>query len=259
MMQAIYSGTNELQSTRRLGGLIVVSLLLLGFYLPTSIGSNFSKILFGISFLLILGIFGLLMFRTTSAATVPERLFPFLITPILLVFTSTSPLHGSAYGALVLYGALSVMLMVNLRDVQLPAWSGPLLTVVNVINFAFGVAVLLGIQPIDQFIIGFYTTSKDYADLVPSMLLARKPVLSCGTHSLAGFFWYLFFYINWEGYRAGRQKKFLGFAIGYLLMTGSLLSVTGIFLATLGLGQILVHFWSVVRLKLLWATAALAL
>jgi hypothetical protein len=259
MIQADYNETAGSQSARRLRGLMAVSLLLLGFYLPTSIGSNFSRILYALSFLLSLGIFGLLMFRTKDAASVPECLGALLVVPILLVFTATSPLHGSAYGALVLYGVLSVMMMLNLRDVRLPAWSGRLLNIVNVVNFIIGLAILLGIQSIDQLVIQFYTTSKDYADLVPSMLLVRKPVLSFGTHSLAAFFFYLFFYMNWEAYRALGKKKFLGFAIGYLLMTGSLVSVTGVFLATLGLGQVLLHLWSVVRMKSLWALGALAL
>src|SRR5713226_3625764 len=186
----------------RVDGMAAMALLLIGLYLPTSIGADFSKILLGLLYLLCLGIFGVLLVRTRNAASFPACLTAALIVPVLLVFTATSSLHSQAPGALVLYGVLSVMFMLNLKDISLPPWGKQVFFVVNAVNIAAGIAILLGIQTVNDFIIRFYTTSSDYAELVQNMLLFRKPVLTFGTHSLAGFFFYMFFHINWQAYRS---------------------------------------------------------
>src|SRR5260370_35623157 len=67
------------------------------------------------------------------------------------------------------------------------------------------------------------------------MVMFRKPVLTFGTHSLAGFFLYLFFYVNLQTYRLKGGKLFLSFALCYLFLTLSLLSVTGIILGLVGM------------------------
>jgi hypothetical protein len=250
MAQAAYIEIgNPHQAATNVGGWAGMALLLVGFYLPTSIASNYSKPLYGLSFLLCFGLYGVFLRRARSSATVVECLTASLIFPLLLCFTGTSPLHDAAYGALILYGALSVMLMLNLREVSLPRWWEPVWTVITILNFLIGVGILLGIQPVDQFVIRWYTVSKDYAELVPSMLLIRKPVLVFGTHSLAGFFFYLFFHLNWEAFLVWRKKKFFVFAGGYLLLTASLLSVTGVILAAVGLAEVLYYLWTRLRLK----------
>jgi hypothetical protein len=234
------------------GGTAAVALLLLGLYFPTSMGANFSKILLGSLFGLCLGIFVVLVLRTKNAASFSACLSAALIVPLLLVFTATSSLHSQAWGALVLYGTLAAMFMLNLRDVYLPPWAEHVFAAVNILNIVLSVAILFGVQSVDHFIIQFYTFSDVYVDLVPNMLLLRKPVLSFGTHSLAGFFLYLFFYVNWQAYRLRGRKLFLIFALSNLFLTASLLSVTGVTLAMVGSLQVLYHLWSAVRLKWLW-------
>ena len=215
-------------------------------------GANFSKILYGLLFVVCLGIFVVLVLRTKNAASFSACLSAALIVPLLLIFTATSGLHSRAWGALVLYGMLAAMFMLNLRDVGLPPWAEHVFAVVNILNIIVSVAILFGVQSVDHFLIQYYTTSNVYADLVPNMLLLRKPVLSFGTHSLAGFFFYLFFYVNWQAYKLRGRKLFLVFALSNLFLTASLLSVTGVTLAMVGSLQVLYHLWCAIRLKWLW-------
>src|SRR5260370_9150103 len=84
------------------------------------------------------------------------------------------------------------------------------------------------------------------------MVMFRKPVLTFGTHSLAGFFLYLFFYVNLQTYRLKGGKLFLSFALCYLFLTLSLLSLTGIILGLVGMVQIFYYLGSSIRHKWLW-------
>ena len=65
------------------------------------------------------------------------------------------------------------------------------------------VFLVVGVAPFlaPNLAIGQFTTSwyaQFYEELLPAMLGLHKPILAFGTHSLAGFFAYLLFWLNWQ-------------------------------------------------------------
>jgi hypothetical protein len=68
-----------------------------------------------------------------------------------------------------------------------------------------------------------------YPELLPAMFMLRKPVLTFCTHSVAGFFIFLFFWVNLRTYEVRRTVSNLCFAIMYLVFSLFLFSFTSLF------------------------------
>lgn len=237
-------------------GVISGSLLVLGLYFPTSIGEQFSTALFGINYLLSLVLLSSLFLETENRPSVVVCVSLLSIVPLLLVFTYTSGLHTYTFGALCGFAVLSVLLITNLREVRFPPYLFHLCVLVNILNILAGVAILAGSDLVKQFLVTHYSVY--YPELVPNMLLVRKPILTFGTHSIAAFFLYLFFYASLQTYRLKGKKLFLIFAFCYLFLTAALLSVSGLILASIGALQLFWFLWSSVRRRWLWGGALLA-
>ena len=231
-------------------------LLLLGLYYPTAAGGSYT-LLSVASFLICLGLLATLIFTSPAKNDVRVMILLLSIVPLLFVFTATSPLPTLKLGASVGYGVLSVLLLTSVRDIKVQRWHHRLWIIVNVINLAAGIGILMGIGAIDGLIIKYYSFS--YQEMVPNMMIFHKPVVTFGTHSVAGFFWYLFFWINLEGYRLARKRSLMVLSICYLLLTLSLLSVTGLVLFCLGSIQLLGVTWMTARHRFLLATAGVVL
>lgn len=232
---------------------IVGSLLVLGLYFPTSIGERFSTTLLGIDLLLALVIVSLLFLEGKHHPSLLVCVSLLTIVPLLLVFTYTSGLHTFTFGALGGYAVLSVLLITDLREIPFPRSLFYLYAAANILNISVGVAILAGSELVTQFLVTHYSVF--YPELVPNMLLLRKPILTFGTHSIAAFFLYLFFYASLQTYSLKGKKLFLMFAICYLLLTAALLSVSGLTLAFVGALQLLWCLWSSIRRKWFWAGA----
>jgi hypothetical protein len=115
----------------------------------------------------------------------------------------------------------------------------PLYIGVMICNLFVCFSILAGFEPVKKVLLDHYAVF--YHELLENMLLFRKPVLTFGTHSLAGFFLYIFFYLNLRIYRASGRKLFYVFSVSYLLLTFALTSVTGLTVGALGVVQL---FWS---------------
>src|ERR1700682_6735254 len=103
-------------SPRNFDAVIVGFLLVLGLYLPTSIGGNTSKVLFGIDYLVCLVLFLPLIFRAVGLPSFPVCVSLLSIVPLLLVFTYSSGFHDYSLGELPAFGLLSVLYIMNLRQ-----------------------------------------------------------------------------------------------------------------------------------------------
>ena len=235
---------------------VFILLLLAGMYFPSVASERFSA--FSLSaFVIVAALLLLLVFRKHGHPTFLRCLAILSITPLLLLFTVTSGLATLKLGALFQYAVLSVMLIATFRDVILPSWFGLLWSLVNIINLFGGFAIVAGSQPVNDFVVAHYSTA--YDELVANMVTWHKPVLTFGTHSLAAFFLYLFFWLNLQGYKRRGQKSLLIFAVCYLFLTACLLSVSAVVFAAVGFCQLAFHFWSSTRYKFVSALAVLCL
>jgi len=256
-MATIALQPRKLSRTRRkLDAAISGSLLVLGFYFPTSIGEQFSTALLGISYLLSLALLFLLFLEAEDRPSFLVCVSLLSIVPLLLVFTYTSGLHTYTFGALGGFAVLSALLITNLREVRFPPYLFHLCILVNILNILVGIAILAGSDLLGRFLVTHYSIY--YPELVSNMLFYRKPILTFGTHSIAAFFLYLFFYANLQTYRLKGKKLFLIFALCYLILTAFLLSVSGLILAAVGALQLFWFLWSSVRRRWFWGGALLA-
>jgi hypothetical protein len=233
--------------------LIVGLLLIFGLYWPSSMGENSSKLLLGLGYSLCSVLFLFLMSSAGGQASLPACISLIAVLPLLLLFTFTSGLQIISFGELAAFAALASLYMLNLKRIQFPQWLSHLYVALSISSIALGIAILAGSELAKEVLAGHY--SQFYPELVPAMLLLRKPVLTFGTHSLAGFFLYLFFYVSLQTYKVKGNKLFLILALCYLSLTLALLSVTGLILGLIGVVQLLYSLWSLIGYRWFWASA----
>jgi hypothetical protein len=240
---AVKTGLTDESGTglRKLEGPVVAALLVVGLYCPTSTTGTPSKVLLGLDYVICAMLFLLLMVKRRDLPSVPSRLAFFAIIPLLLVFTAVFGLREQSFGEMAVFAMVTLLWMLNLRSVRLEKWLYPVFSAVNVVNIVLGIAVLAGSSVVGGFLSKYHAQFD--VDMVPGMVLMRKPVLTFAAHSMAAFFYYLFFHANFRTYRVLGKKFFLAIAIGYLLLTVALLSVTGLLLGAFGTLQIFIYFW----------------
>jgi hypothetical protein len=233
--------------------LIPSLLLLLGLYFPSSVSTRIS-VLSALAYVVCIALLGWIWAQNNGHIPVSSCLVLTSIVALPLLFTAFSPLSTLTLGAASGYLVLSILLMVNLNGLTI---SPRLWIAVNVMNIAAGLAIVLGVDAVHNLILSHYAMA--YDDLLPMMLEMRKPVLTFGTHSLAAFFLYLFFWINLEAFKAKGRKLFLAFSICYLFLVLCLTSVSAVALSLAGFAQLAYLAVKPVRRKVLWAYACLVL
>jgi hypothetical protein len=155
-----------------------------------------------------------------------------------IVLTRSDPV---ALGTALEYSLLLLILSLDLRNVSPGRLIRFLWFAFNLIGIACGVAILAGNDQVGNFLITHY--SAFYDELLPNMMLFHKPVLTFATHSLAGFFLYLFFWINWELYKQGRALFASILALAWLAVLIGLVSFTSAGFAVFALAQVTVWLW----------------
>jgi hypothetical protein len=237
----------------RLDTVLAISLLVVGMYFPTSIQGDISIPLLGAFYCVTLLLLALIIKRDGTAGFL-ACVFSFLMIPVLLLFTLTSGLTTYKPGALVAYGALSVLYIVNLKALSFRKSLVGFFAFVNILNICGAIAILVGYDGVTKLIVANY--SSFYPELVQYMMDVRKPVLTFGAHSIAGLLLYFFFFAALQTWRLNRTRLFLVFAYSYVLIMYSLLSVTGLIFGTIALFQLLYCLWQEDR-KLLKITVSL--
>lgn len=227
-------------SRPRWEGFVVAALLVIGLYCPTSGAGTPSKVFLGLDYAFCAILFLLLMVKRRDLPPMASRLAFVAIIPLLLVFTGFFGLREHSFGELAVFAMLALLWMLNVRSVRFENWLYPLFSVVNVLNVAIGIGVLAGNSAVGGFLSRYYAQFD--AEMVPAMMFMHKPVLTFATHSVAGFFYYCFFYLNFRTYQLRGKKLFLIMAMLYLLLTVGLLSVTGLLLGAFGALQMFFYF-----------------
>ena len=220
--------------------------LIAGMYFPTNAVNRFTPLLYGAyAFYMVLLSVWVLRSRIRPSPLVSIALLS--IVPLLLLFSSTTQLPVLRFGALPSYGLLSLLYLTDIRYISAPRWLDQLWKLVNGINIAMGIAILLGVRSVQDFIIAHYAYAGE--GLLAAMMLLRKPVLTFASHSIAGFFFYLFFWINLQAYKSRRQKIFMFFAVSYVVLVLAVFSVTGVVLGCIASLQLLLFAWKSTRHK----------
>ncbi len=218
-------------------------LLGIGLYFPSSINGEHSIRSIQLAFA---ALFSLLAYLAWKHG-IRREAAAFISLPIMIVLvgcTLRALIHGPVqfdWGLFTKFSALALVLALDLRAFRPGSLVKGVFALANLLNIACGVAILVGSEWIAEFVPKYYWTSHD--ELVPSMLSLRKPVLTFGSHSLAGLFLYLFFWVNWENHRLRGSKLALIFALSNFILLLGLTSFTSLGLGALALAQIGLWYW----------------
>lgn len=212
----------------RHGAYIIVVLFLIGLYIPTSTGGIQSPKLVALPIpLFLLGFSPLLVLKGMGNYWL--RAIACFIPATVLLCSFISPFPITGVGPIYSYCMLGILYAVKLKVEEYefyPVLSRGLLAA-NLLSAFLGISIILQYGPILGFLIEHYNYF--YPELLPAMFLLRKPVLTFCTHSIAGFFVFLFFWMNLRTYEIRRTVSNLCFAIMYLVFSLFLFSFTSLF------------------------------
>lgn len=234
----------------------VTLMLMVGLFFPTSIGGRARLFLVLGAFVVLLGV---VLSLAWKHGTRPGALLRVSL-PIMGVLTVCTFLGLNipfGWGVFASYGMLALVLALNLRGVRAGRAASCAFFVCNLAWIICGVAILMGSEAVATFLTSWY--SQFYPELVPGMVALHKPIFTFGTHSLAGFYTYLFFWVNWESYRWQGRTWSLIFAVSELMLLIAITSFTSVALAVLALAQIGLWVWSRDRRVLVASVVCLAL
>lgn len=199
---------------------IILSLFVLGVFLPTSINEQILPLLEIVNW----SIFILLCTLVILLQQKVNYLSFFLGTGIILTLvlaTIISPFQRYAYGAMLPFLGYIVLICIPWKEIGIFSISTAkqVLSLVSIILLIISFFIITKAYDISPFIKNIY--SAFYQDLLTIMLdWGRKPVLTFASHSIAGFYYFIFFLLNYKTYRVSKEKKFL--FISYLFIFSSL-------------------------------------
>jgi hypothetical protein len=218
---------------------LFVLLMLVGLYFPSSTGGDVSTLLFRAS----IGVSVILLATLALRVAFDKSIFVWFSCGIVIwLGLCTIPalfrLSGLTLTPLSLFCPLAFMLSVQAGKLRCGDVTR-LLAVVSVANVCVGLAMLT-VQSVGDFIAAYYN---DFIPgLVGDMLAANKPVLTFATHSVAGTFAYLFFWLNFRTYQKTGKRLHLALAVLHVAMCIALMSITSLGLAVLAIVELAWNF-----------------
>jgi hypothetical protein len=219
--------------------LIIIILFLMGILFPTSINgviNNNLQLLAGLISLMFMGGM-LLIFKKINF-----KLFImfFITNTITLVYTLFTVVVKIDIFNWYFFLLITMLFFIDIRSVKANKYFLTVFEILNAIIIITGFLIIFNNSQVGQLLINYY--SSFYPELVPNMLFFDKPVFTFGTHSIAGFYMFVFFFLNYSLYKTMNKMKFLIIANFYLYFCFALKSNTSLTFLLLGL---LVMFWEV--------------
>ena len=112
--------------------------------------------------------------------------------------------------------------------------------VINILNIVMSILIIFSVKAFNDFLISRY--SFFYPELVPFMLELKKPVITFSTHSIAGFYMFIFFWLNFKSYVSSGKVIFFVFAICYMVFSIFMLSNTAFGYLLYGIIELILYF-----------------
>ena len=203
--------------------LVLIALLGLGFFFPTSRSGNISTGLVVLHQLMFCAIVLWLGLKRDAFGSQLQLWNASFIVVWCTAATVLSPFSELAIGAASVYFTMACLFALDVSHLESFSATA-LFRGVTVLVLAAAVAVFARNARVDEFLLANYSFA--YADLLPTMLALQKPVFTFGSHSLAGFFYFLLFYLSFETYRAHKTGVDLAIAVCCILAGALLASIT---------------------------------
>lgn len=178
---------------------------------------------------------GLLLFLAVKCG-VSEKSILYCCLFIVILLTGLTLLVGIRRMPIVGLGNLPTFAAVTFVFALKPPSSRSGLRFASILNLMLGAAMVLRYQPVTSYFVDHYNNF--YQDLLPTMLAMGKPVLTFASHSIAGLFLYLFFWVNWREFLAERKILYLCLALGHLGLCLALTSHASFAFALIGFSQV---------------------
>jgi hypothetical protein len=204
---------------------IVLAGALFALFFPSSAGGVISLTLDRAA-LAISAVFSVLLVATAGGGERSRVLMAIGIVAWPALLTLRFPQAEFAAGSLLTFVALGGLVAADLSGVRLGARSARLFWLaINLFVLVVGVGLSLNVGVVNDFIKTFY--SAFYPGLLVSMIdWYHKPVLTLATHSTAGFFFYLFFWLNFRTWRATGHRTALFWTVTTLAIGANVRSTT---------------------------------
>ena len=203
----------------------IVVATVFAFYLPSSVSAVISRPLGVLSIAgtcVLLAVIWAASERRTPMLNVAAALGVGLL---LAFFTVTSPFEAIAPGVTMLYLALMLLFLLDLRQLRTRTVERAFV-VITLVSLGLGYALALNVQVADRLLVQWYGAF--YPELLGNMVvLDDKPVLTFATHSMAGFMIYLFFFMHLRAWEARGNWWRLGAAVAFVGLLALLRSTTG--------------------------------
>jgi hypothetical protein len=211
---------------------VLISVLVMGMFLPTSINGQRTNSLNYVNFFIALAVYTVLIFRLGYVSQ--KKVWAFCaIVGLMILFTLTTSLVAYSLSVGILYMVAGVLFCIDIKNIRVGPGIGIAFIIVNAINIAMGIGMAAHSGLVDDFVAKNYAYF--YDQLLPRMLIEGKPVLTFSTHSLAGFYLYVLFYLCLRTYLTKRQIVYLVFALAYLGLCFLLQSSSGYLFLIIGL------------------------
>lgn len=238
----------------RINNLLVFLLLGIGMFFPTSSAGVINEGLESLQYIILLMILGVLFLINKKSKK--GLLHASLIIFILILSTGVTIFSGRYTnifftGIMFQYILLSLMFVIDFSKIKLHDNFEKVFFSFNLATVSIGLLVVLNYAPAKDFLLNNY--SSFYQQLLTLMFLSDKPVFVFGTHSLAGLFYYLLFFMNFKVYLNKKNMISLLFSVVFLALMFFLRSTTAYILLGIALAQLL-YYLSKKSLPLLFLT-----
>src|SRR5579864_4174298 len=169
------------------------ALLIVGMYAPSSSDGIYLEGLWRAHFAVLAALLLTLLLRKNGIGGPWRCANSLALAAVIIAATIVSPFPDYRWGGLLGYSVLSLVFVLNLRNLTAP-YLRYIFVISNILNLTLGFATILGAEPVRHFFITNYAAF--YGELLANMIGAGKPVLTIGTHSMAALFFYLFFWLS---------------------------------------------------------------
>ncbi len=202
--------------SKGLVGLIPL-LLIIGVYFPSSINTIILPLLEILIYLPLLFVIIYFLLRQ-KVYDKDFLLFAFVInfTLFLFSFTSADLFEKRSFGIYPAYLLYSLILLVDVQKIGFSRYLKPSLLIVSFFQIVLGAGLLIKDFTIEDFVLNNY--SYGYPSLVPYMLQQLKPVTTFATHSVAAFFFFILFVLNFYTYKQNNKFIYLFFSVCFVIL-----------------------------------------
>jgi len=219
--------------------LLFALILLIGLYFPTSLAGNISSALLIAAFSTYSLLLALVWIRVGSFKDMVFCVaIPIPLWLLLCTFVSSGLLPEINTTPLAVYTVLGFLFCLKVKDLQATNLAG-ILAQASALNIAFGGAMIL-LDSAGSLAQSYYNSFT--SELLSNMVAAHKPVTVFATHSLAGTFNYLLFFLNFRTYKKTGSRLFLWLGLLEACVCVALMSTTSLVFAALAFAELAWNF-----------------